>query len=234
MLLNRAWRIQHLTPALTVFPGALVHKMKDGLEDLLGNADNTQPSDFKPSLCMCVFLHVRAGWVDCWSVPNFLLIIDYTWHPIYPQKADEQLKQSRKLAASVLWCYPLLCESLAYVDTVDVVTTPFWCHYQFIFWFLVEHDVHINLHVLCVWSVRDGRIHFVSSAPPWARHCLAAFRLCFYFCCSPPSVYWPLRAAPWQTSCRDGNVTRFSNHPLWSTAQSSNIHQGTRKFDQSV
>uniref|UniRef100_A0A7N8WMU0 KIAA1109 n=1 Tax=Mastacembelus armatus TaxID=205130 RepID=A0A7N8WMU0_9TELE len=35
-----------------------------------------------------------AGWVDCWSVPNFLLIIDYTWHPIYPQKADEQLKQS--------------------------------------------------------------------------------------------------------------------------------------------
>ncbi|CAJ1073980.1 transmembrane protein KIAA1109 homolog isoform X10 [Xyrichtys novacula] len=36
----------------------------------------------------------EAGWVDCWSVPNFLLIIDYTWHPIYPQKADEQLKQS--------------------------------------------------------------------------------------------------------------------------------------------
>uniref|UniRef100_H3C820 Bridge-like lipid transfer protein family member 1 N-terminal domain-containing protein n=1 Tax=Tetraodon nigroviridis TaxID=99883 RepID=H3C820_TETNG len=38
--------------------------------------------------------HAEAGWVDCWSVPNFLLIIDYTWHPIYPQKADEQLKQS--------------------------------------------------------------------------------------------------------------------------------------------
>ncbi|XP_061700533.1 bridge-like lipid transfer protein family member 1 isoform X12 [Syngnathoides biaculeatus] len=38
--------------------------------------------------------HSEAGWVDCWSVPNFLLIIDYTWHPIYPQKADEQLKQS--------------------------------------------------------------------------------------------------------------------------------------------
>nr|XP_020464363.1 uncharacterized protein KIAA1109 homolog isoform X3 [Monopterus albus] len=38
--------------------------------------------------------HADAGWVDCWSVPNFLLIIDYTWHPIYPQKADEQLKQS--------------------------------------------------------------------------------------------------------------------------------------------
>ncbi|XP_077093495.1 bridge-like lipid transfer protein family member 1 isoform X4 [Siphateles boraxobius] len=34
------------------------------------------------------------GWVDCWSVPNFLLIIDYTWHPIYPQKSDQQLKQS--------------------------------------------------------------------------------------------------------------------------------------------
>ncbi|XP_034153444.1 transmembrane protein KIAA1109 homolog isoform X3 [Esox lucius] len=38
--------------------------------------------------------HAEAGWVDCWTVPNFLLIIDYTWHPIYPQKADEQLKQS--------------------------------------------------------------------------------------------------------------------------------------------
>ncbi|TRY60510.1 hypothetical protein DNTS_001480 [Danionella cerebrum] len=34
------------------------------------------------------------GWVDCWSVPNFMLIIDYTWHPIYPQKSEQQLKQS--------------------------------------------------------------------------------------------------------------------------------------------
>lgn len=25
-----------------------------------------------------------------------MLTIDYTWHPIYPQKADEQLKQSCK------------------------------------------------------------------------------------------------------------------------------------------
>lgn len=57
---------------------------------------------------VCVSPHFRAGWVDCWSVPNFLLIIDYTWHPIYPQKADEQLKQSCKLAASVLCCYHLL------------------------------------------------------------------------------------------------------------------------------
>lgn len=49
-----------------------------------------------------IFLYyIRAGWVDCWSVPNFLLIIDYTWHPIYPQKADEQLKQSCKLSALV-------------------------------------------------------------------------------------------------------------------------------------
>ncbi|XP_076830292.1 bridge-like lipid transfer protein family member 1 isoform X4 [Brachyhypopomus gauderio] len=37
--------------------------------------------------------HAEAGWVDCWSVPNFLLIVDYTWHPIYPQKS-EQLKHS--------------------------------------------------------------------------------------------------------------------------------------------
>lgn len=58
---------------------------------------------------MCFVLsYIRAGWVDCWSVPNFLLIIDYTWHPIYPQKADEQLKQSCKLTALV----SLLCCSL--------------------------------------------------------------------------------------------------------------------------
>ncbi|XP_071975455.1 bridge-like lipid transfer protein family member 1 isoform X3 [Engystomops pustulosus] len=35
-----------------------------------------------------------SGWVECWTVPSVLLNIDYTWHPIYPQKADEQLKQS--------------------------------------------------------------------------------------------------------------------------------------------
>lgn len=46
-------------------------------------------------VCVCVFVS-RAGWVDCWSVPNFMLIIDYTWHPIYPQKSDQQLKQSCK------------------------------------------------------------------------------------------------------------------------------------------
>lgn len=38
----------------------------------------------------------RAGWVECWTVPSVMLTIDYTWHPIYPQKADEQLKQSCK------------------------------------------------------------------------------------------------------------------------------------------
>ncbi|XP_051507194.1 transmembrane protein KIAA1109 homolog isoform X2 [Myxocyprinus asiaticus] len=38
--------------------------------------------------------HAEAGWVDCWSVLNFMLCIEYTWHPIYPQKSDQQLKQS--------------------------------------------------------------------------------------------------------------------------------------------
>ncbi|XP_077332978.1 bridge-like lipid transfer protein family member 1 isoform X9 [Lithobates pipiens] len=37
---------------------------------------------------------VEAGWVECWTVPSVMLTIDYMWHPIYPQKADEQLKQS--------------------------------------------------------------------------------------------------------------------------------------------
>uniref|UniRef100_UPI00398F7960 bridge-like lipid transfer protein family member 1 n=1 Tax=Pristiophorus japonicus TaxID=55135 RepID=UPI00398F7960 len=36
----------------------------------------------------------EIDWIECWSVPNIQLCIDYTWHPIYPQKADEQLKQS--------------------------------------------------------------------------------------------------------------------------------------------
>ncbi|XP_006866349.1 PREDICTED: uncharacterized protein KIAA1109 homolog [Chrysochloris asiatica] len=36
----------------------------------------------------------KAGWVECWTVPSVMLTINYTWHPIYPQKADEQLKQS--------------------------------------------------------------------------------------------------------------------------------------------
>ncbi|XP_014640029.1 PREDICTED: uncharacterized protein KIAA1109 homolog isoform X2 [Ceratotherium simum simum] len=36
----------------------------------------------------------KAGWVECWTVPSVMLTIDYTWHPIYPQKADEQLKHS--------------------------------------------------------------------------------------------------------------------------------------------
>ncbi|XP_075056358.1 bridge-like lipid transfer protein family member 1 isoform X4 [Mixophyes fleayi] len=35
-----------------------------------------------------------SGWVECWTVPSVILIIEYTWHPIYPQKTDEQLKQS--------------------------------------------------------------------------------------------------------------------------------------------
>ncbi|KAJ6668797.1 hypothetical protein lerEdw1_012281 [Lerista edwardsae] len=36
----------------------------------------------------------EAGWVECWTVPSVTLTIEYAWHPIYPQKADEQLKQS--------------------------------------------------------------------------------------------------------------------------------------------
>lgn len=43
-----------------------------------------------------MFLSERAGWVECWTVPSVVFTIDYSWHPIYPQKADEQLKQSRK------------------------------------------------------------------------------------------------------------------------------------------
>lgn len=43
-----------------------------------------------------MFLFERAGWVECWTVPSVVFTIDYSWHPIYPQKADEQLKQSCK------------------------------------------------------------------------------------------------------------------------------------------
>lgn len=43
-----------------------------------------------------LFPFERAGWVECWTVPSVVFTIDYSWHPIYPQKADEQLKQSCK------------------------------------------------------------------------------------------------------------------------------------------
>ncbi|XP_053700675.1 bridge-like lipid transfer protein family member 1 isoform X3 [Synchiropus splendidus] len=63
--------------------------------DMFMSAENQGPPPPKPSKSRWRNItHAEAGWVDCWSVPNFLLIIDYTWHPIYPQKADEQLKQS--------------------------------------------------------------------------------------------------------------------------------------------
>ncbi|XP_066575926.1 bridge-like lipid transfer protein family member 1 isoform X4 [Amia ocellicauda] len=72
-------------------------------------AKDYQPNKIPPEVCISTesqgapkpgkhrwrnITHTEAGWIDCWSVPNFMLIIDYTWHPIYPQKADEQLKQS--------------------------------------------------------------------------------------------------------------------------------------------
>lgn len=110
MLLNRAWPLQGLTSALTLFPGASIHKVKDGLEnkfEMMIKPSLVTSNQVNVCVCLCVSPHIRNGWVDCWSVPNFLLIIEYTWHPIYPQKADEQLKQSRKLDASVLCCYPL-------------------------------------------------------------------------------------------------------------------------------
>ncbi|XP_063040632.1 bridge-like lipid transfer protein family member 1 isoform X4 [Engraulis encrasicolus] len=57
--------------------------------------EGTQGAPPKPSKARWRNItHAEAGWIDCWSVPNFLLIMDYTWHPIYPQKADQQLKQS--------------------------------------------------------------------------------------------------------------------------------------------
>uniref|UniRef100_A0A665TS34 Si:ch211-233a24.2 n=1 Tax=Echeneis naucrates TaxID=173247 RepID=A0A665TS34_ECHNA len=63
--------------------------------DMFMPGENQGAPPPKPSKsCWRNITHAEAGWVDCWSVPNFLLIIDYTWHPIYPQKADEQLKQS--------------------------------------------------------------------------------------------------------------------------------------------
>lgn len=54
-----------------------------------------------------IFLFERAGWVECWTVPSVVFTIDYSWHPIYPQKADEQLKQSCK-------CHYLFLVSVLY------------------------------------------------------------------------------------------------------------------------
>lgn len=79
---------------------------------------------FQLSIMMCseYFLNFRAGWVDCWSVPNFLLIIDYTWHPIYPQKADEQLKQSCKrstMVPHIAYSFENLCALLVYLSQLQ-------------------------------------------------------------------------------------------------------------------
>ncbi|KAF6734631.1 uncharacterized protein FQA47_004048 [Oryzias melastigma] len=62
--------------------------------DMFMSGDQGAPLPKPPKSRWRKIARIENGWVDCWSVPNFLLIIDYTWHPIYPQKADEQLKQS--------------------------------------------------------------------------------------------------------------------------------------------
>ncbi|KAJ7406763.1 hypothetical protein WISP_131579 [Willisornis vidua] len=68
-----------------------------------------QPNKISPESCMSAecqsgqktgkpkwrnITQEEAGWVECWTVPSVVFTIDYSWHPIYPQKADEQLKQS--------------------------------------------------------------------------------------------------------------------------------------------
>ncbi len=55
--------------------------------------------------------------MDCWSVPNFMLIIDYTWHPMYPQKTDQQLKQSCKGLNKTMKIINLYSYCKDYVDT---------------------------------------------------------------------------------------------------------------------
>nr|XP_033794435.1 transmembrane protein KIAA1109 homolog isoform X3 [Geotrypetes seraphini] len=76
---------------------------------LLTLVKDCQPNKISPEICLSAESQngqktskpkwrnlTKAGhdWVECWIVPSVTLIIDYTWHPIYPQKADEQLKQS--------------------------------------------------------------------------------------------------------------------------------------------
>ncbi|XP_041120867.1 transmembrane protein KIAA1109-like isoform X6 [Polyodon spathula] len=73
---------------------------------LLTLAKNYQPNKIPPEGCITTesqggakqgkprwrnVTHSEDGWVDCWTVPSLMLMIDYTWHPIYPLK---QLKQS--------------------------------------------------------------------------------------------------------------------------------------------
>lgn len=158
--------------------------------------------------CMFFFFpYIRAGWVDCWSVPNFLLIIDYTWHPIYPQKADEQLKQSCKRTSLVSVC------STANHTTVDCGRN------------IILPTVH---DVICVWSVRDGGIDAVSSTSSrtllGTSQCPTALHLHICLSCPQPHAHWPLRAASRQTSRGDGNVARLSNHPLRTFAPSTDLH----------
>lgn len=159
------------------------------------------------SVHVCFSSFPRAGWVDCWSVPNFLLIIDYTWHPIYPQKADEQLKQSRKLTASA--STRVLTEPARAASSSSKL--PF---------------------LVCVQSVGDGGVDAVGSAPPGAQQGApqrpATLHPCVGLSRPQPDARGPLGAPARQTPRGDGNVPRFPDHPLRASAPSADLHQGTQ------
>uniref|UniRef100_H3AGP3 Bridge-like lipid transfer protein family member 1 n=1 Tax=Latimeria chalumnae TaxID=7897 RepID=H3AGP3_LATCH len=55
---------------------------------------------------------LEAGWVDCWTVPSIMLTIDYTWHPVYPEKEDEQLKQALLLKEELIFAVPKLTQKI--------------------------------------------------------------------------------------------------------------------------
>lgn len=84
-------------------------------------------------------------------------------------------------------------------------------------------------------SVWDGGVHAVGSAAPRTHLSTpqrpAALHLHVCFGCTQSGAHWPLGAASWQTSCRNGNVPRFSNHPLWAYAPSTYLNQGAVILD---
>lgn len=126
---SQPWPVCCLLPSLySMSLSQTAHKAKNDLENPLDDGMITMIK----ALWMFLTVFVRAGWVDCWSVPNFLLIIDYTWHPIYPQKADEQLKQSCKLAALI----SVLCFPASHVTRAVFLTCPVLSLHSTWLWFL--------------------------------------------------------------------------------------------------
>lgn len=114
-------------------------------------------------LLLQMFLFKRAGWVECWTVPSVVFTIDYSWHPIYPQKADEQLKQSCKCKYVFLpsmfhfrKCCDCVGSNFLNFQKFILNWTAFVCGCSGFFWSKVGLLIFIS-HLTNFFSIQDFR-----------------------------------------------------------------------------